>query len=414
MFASTQKITFPRLTYPSPTVTDDTPQRIAGRAHFTSQLASFLNEDPNHTPQLFHQRKNPISQDAIVALLRRAAFPEPTLARISACSSATYVWRVNQTEELVLTRWRCGSRWCPSCANANRNKQFHKVQRHLAAAKAKIPLFVTFTQPHVPNESCIATFRRLQASWRRLVKSPYWKKQCRGCFFAYEVVKSKSVPNAWHWHLHVIADSNYLGYTAIRQAWCHASQVEFAVVRVEKPKKASHIHNYVCKYLTKPLCTEAYQDESTFISIAKTVGSNLRLHGYTGTLRQPQKTPPLTSPAQPFSVNRPDSFATYVGELESIIQKAYNNDTTARILLQCLNIQIHNVLPLRISPSLNPSNRTLWSSDVLKLSEPPPYRPQSFFNFNTTTQKHDSPSALFTLTTDAPPFTKSSTTSYRS
>lgn len=152
----------------------------------------------------------------------------------------------------------CGDRFCSVC---NRSRQM-RTRRRLRWMLSRVKqhgqykfAFLTLTMP--PQDDCQAMVAKLQAAFKQLRKTKYWRKNVEGGAFVIEI-KRGSGSNQWHCHIHAILLAKRLDLTnrgVIRRLWKRQTQGTSINLRLVR----SHIDvlNYMTKYVTKTELNDA-------------------------------------------------------------------------------------------------------------------------------------------------------------
>jgi len=170
------------------------------------------------------------------------------LERFDGCGR--YAWVLVATDQptrYTISASLCHDRFCVPCAAAR--------GRQIAAALAERSrgrriLFVTLTLRSTPGDLA-GQLKRLYASFTKLRRVPLWRTTIRGGAAVCEVTYNAS-RQAWHPHLHVIAEGSWLPQSDLKSHW-HRITGDSYVVDIRLAKTTDTLAGYVAKYLTKPI-----------------------------------------------------------------------------------------------------------------------------------------------------------------
>lgn len=143
-----------------------------------------------------------------------------------------------------VTCWHCRDRFCQPCQTAKRCELVRIVNAEPAQVRHRM---LTFTLRH-DNAGLRQKIALLRRSFRRLIKTKWWKARAIGGVAVLEI--KLSADKRWHPHLHVVADAEYMPQRELADAWRKASGGSF-IVDIREVKNPAHAAGYIAKYLTK-------------------------------------------------------------------------------------------------------------------------------------------------------------------
>ena len=190
----------------------------------------------------------------VAAALRGTEFPH-LVARAGRMESCCTRWGVranrlypNLSEPVMLDR--CRDRLCPSCNIARAARLADLVRTLLLEVRAvgRVPKFITLTQRARPGESLREGWVRLQSAFRRLRARAEWRRHVRAFVAAREVIWSRS-KQAWHVHVHLVADADYWLQAELAQEWERVTGGESRVVDIREARPGTELE--LLKYTLK-------------------------------------------------------------------------------------------------------------------------------------------------------------------
>jgi hypothetical protein len=115
--------------------------------------------------------------------------------------------------------------------------------------------FITLTLKH-SKRPLAEQLARLKKCFKKLRQTPLWKKSQRGGVVTLEV---KWTGHAWHPHLHIIAEGEYLSKFALSDAWKEITGDSY-IVDIRQLKNDADACHYVVKYVTKGVSPAVWND----------------------------------------------------------------------------------------------------------------------------------------------------------
>lgn len=170
------------------------------------------------------------------------------LTRFALCGSDPWVIAdPDDPTRLSIAANYCHSRWCIPCART----RAHTIATNLTRlCKKETVRFITLTLKHATTPLRVQ-LDRLYSCFRELRRTQLWKKKVTGGAAVLEVSFART-SHAWHPHLHVLCNGNYIPNDALSAAWLKATGDSF-VVDVRLVRDNYRIAGYVAKYVTKSI-----------------------------------------------------------------------------------------------------------------------------------------------------------------
>lgn len=182
-------------------------------------------------------------------LVRTGQTPARCWAFAGCCSCAHLEERDFQNgirRDFRIRSSRCHDRFCVPCSQI----RTHDIQAALhKRTKGMIkPMLITLTLISKPADALAAQLKLIKSSFARLREIPLWARACRGGAAFVEVTRGK-LGDRWHVHLHIIADSDFMGQGELTAAWKACSSGS-CIVYLERPHSGSGVA-YAAKYGSK-------------------------------------------------------------------------------------------------------------------------------------------------------------------
>lgn len=142
----------------------------------------------------------------------------------------------------------CKCRHCEPCMRARGNKMARNLRTRLDIQANGRYRFITLTLKH-NDKPLREQITRIYASFKALRATKWWKSSQRGGATVLEV-KRNAKSNAWHVHLHIVAEGDFIHKDDLSNAWHQVTGDSFItdIRRLDSGKDAAH---YVCKYVSK-------------------------------------------------------------------------------------------------------------------------------------------------------------------
>jgi len=142
------------------------------------------------------------------------------LSRLQSCRTNAWFIRHNVSGEVRIASNSCKLRWCPLCAQARQNYIASEVSQWFR--KVDYPKLLTLTLRHT-SSPLADQVNFLYHSFQKLRKRKFVSKRLRGGVWFFQVKKSKD-GSAWHPHIHVLIDSDFIAQKKLCQAWAEITK----------------------------------------------------------------------------------------------------------------------------------------------------------------------------------------------
>lgn len=139
----------------------------------------------------------------------------------------------------------CGDRFCVPCARSRSRKIEGALVKSFGG---KQPLFMTLTI-RSSDRTLAQCLDHLYASFKRLRRSKWWRKNVRGGVLVTEI-KLGAGSGRWHVHGHALVEAHYLDVRRLSEEWHRATGDSF-IVDVSRVRKDTRGIGYVAKYASK-------------------------------------------------------------------------------------------------------------------------------------------------------------------
>lgn len=172
------------------------------------------------------------------------------------CGRSAFVYRTPAPpHDYFLAGSACHDRFCVPCARARGDRLSASI---LEALDGRPVRFITLTLKH-SNQPLSDQLDHLYASFRRLRETALWRKATQGGCAILEITRSAS-SDAWHPHFHCLVNGGYMPQGLLRAAWLKATG-DSSIVDIRMVQSEHHVARYVAKYVAKPFCREAIDQQ---------------------------------------------------------------------------------------------------------------------------------------------------------
>jgi len=187
--------------------------------------------------------------------MSKCLMPTSRLERFAGCGSGAWVLQDKaRPDRLRVSANYCHDRWCTPCARTKARIVAGNLRGQIGDRPHR---FITLTL-RANDESLQQRLNTLYASFRRLRRSPLWKRcVAGGAAFCEPCWSQRS--QAWHVHLHIIADGRFIPQKELSDAWLVATGDSY-IVDVRLIHNGDKAVEYVTKYACKPLTSETMRD----------------------------------------------------------------------------------------------------------------------------------------------------------
>ena len=182
------------------------------------------------------------------------------VTRFQQCGGFAFVSEDIETGQLFLQAETCKLRICPVCRRRIQAKASARVLDFMNSKPNARWQFQTYTLKHSPLP-LPAQLDRLVKSFRRLRQRALWKSHVQTGYAVIEVnfhPKGSYSPTGrkrdfdeWHPHLHVVAQTDFIPWGPLRQAWLQITG-DSDNIDCEPCESSTHAAHYVSKYVGKP------------------------------------------------------------------------------------------------------------------------------------------------------------------
>lgn len=176
-----------------------------------------------------------------------------TLNRWDACGGQCRIEWSDSRQKFRLSANYCHSRHCEPCMRAKANLLARNLRTKLEEIQAarghrnRIVLrFITLTLRH-STAPLADQLKKLTASFKNLRASKLWKLTQRG---GCAILETKHSGTAWHPHLHLICEGDYIAKADLSELW-HECTGDSFIVDVRPLTNIADACHYLVKYVTK-------------------------------------------------------------------------------------------------------------------------------------------------------------------
>lgn len=166
--------------------------------------------------------------------------------RLQDCCSHGRLYLDGSPPTVRLWVHRCGDRLCPLCSRYRAREISDQLLRVMVASSDM--RHITLTLRSDPTDSLADLLSHLRQSFARLRRNPAWKRAVVGGAYVVEITRNAET-GAWHPHLHVLADGNYIAKRELSDIWRTASGG--SDVCWISAARSKHV-KYLAKYAGKP------------------------------------------------------------------------------------------------------------------------------------------------------------------
>ena len=138
--------------------------------------------------------------------------------RIESCCSDHIIYRHRVSGKIVMLPNYCGSRWCPICGRAQRDRARATVEKIYKKFNRNQLRFVTLTQRDRGDEPLAVAMERFRISFGRLIRSKFWLNSVSGYFLRLETTYN-NIGHHWHVHAHLIVLTPWLDRAGLKAKW---------------------------------------------------------------------------------------------------------------------------------------------------------------------------------------------------
>lgn len=295
-----------------------------------ASFAAFYKAGAGTTFQQFVFKGVKWRRDALLRATVSADVPDELRRRLAHCADTTLLYRHATSGSVRARTLMCGSRWCPVCGPTSVYRLKAALFQHLHVPTKRLS-FLTLAQPQRPGEPLKATLRRLREGFGRLRRSALWRAHVTGGLYVIECTRSKTYTDAYHVHLHMILDHEYMPLPALASAWERASGGKS--LHITRVRHYDDVRRYISKYLSKPAAKELYADSAVLGEVIEALQGKplLMLFGNWRGMALCATAADLRRRAKPLPY--PEDEWKFLGSLDILLFRARRNDPRAQAIL---------------------------------------------------------------------------------
>jgi len=182
----------------------------------------------------------------IMAAMTRCCLPTARQERFARCGANCWIERSPCTDRVRVRANFCHDRWCQPCANA-RSLVIAENLRQALTDEPHRHVVLTLRHSPIPLAKQVD---RLYSCFRRLRSSRLWGESTAGGAVFLEVKIGRD--GAWHPHLHVVSQGQYIPQSALSAEWLSITG-DSDNVWIELIRDGEKLRRYITKYASKPL-----------------------------------------------------------------------------------------------------------------------------------------------------------------
>lgn len=302
-------------------------------AHTLKKYHSFHHDHPAADWRTFSHWATWDRRNAVFEAMQIANVSAARITRFQQCRSRAWVSRHPHSGQLRLQTNSCGSRWCPACARSLSQRLQARLFNRIPPATYKYR-FLTLTQPQREEEPFSESYLRILRSFTKLRRTPWWKATVRAGVYCVETTPSKTYERTYHVHIHVIVDSTWVDPATFQRSWCKACDADVAVCDARLARSLKSVSRYIGAYLTKGIPEQLYDDP---VGLATIVGA-LDNKPFARLLGAWSRDPKQRAIFRLYPKPDASDFKTweYVGEIDTLIEKAEAGDPSAATIIRDL------------------------------------------------------------------------------
>jgi len=255
----------------------------------------------------------------------------------------------DETSERIRVRTQtCKSRFCPACRKHRQYRWRVTIEAALNHLTNSNWQLITLTQQHT-DDPLKTQLARLRKSFRKLRQTNLWKASIRWGIAVIEVTYNADTKQ-WHPHLHILAPTNYIDYSKLRQCWRKATNGSH-IIDGTKIKSLAHATAYLSKYLGKPPSFAVFEEPG-------------RIAEYSDAMKNAKMLLPFgdyPDAAKPEQREKPTTIWKQIGTLESIMNLSISGHKIARRIVTIISA------PIRAQQQLEPVAHFNTTTNLLEL-----------------------------------------------
>lgn len=196
-------------------------------------------------------------RSAVYAALESAGIAFKTLEAFTHCGAEASVEYNREENRYRLRASYCKNRWCEPCMRAKGNLMAQNLRDHIETIGEEHIRFITLTIRHtqLPLSQQIDN---LLAWYKELRATPIWRNSQHGGASTMEI-KWNPVRQEWHPHLHILTEGIWMHQGELSDEWYRITGGSHEV-KIAKLKKGKDAAWYLCKYVSKCVNDEVWED----------------------------------------------------------------------------------------------------------------------------------------------------------
>lgn len=195
------------------------------------------------------------TRQRIIDSLERCRVSPTRLHNYRVCGSGAWLARdPDDHEHLTVTASHCHDRLCLPCQLSRSATILANLLPHVKDREVR---FLTLTLKH--SETPLTDqLDRLIDCFRNLRRTTLWNDRVDGGVYFVEVHRSAD-GTAWHPHLHVIIEGQYIAHSDLMHSWLTITG-DSHIVHIRAIQDDAKIIRYVTRYVSKPLAHDLTHD----------------------------------------------------------------------------------------------------------------------------------------------------------
>jgi hypothetical protein len=194
---------------------------------------------------------------AVYAALEASHVAINSLQAFSECGAECTIEYNREEGKYRLKASYCKSRWCEPCMRAKGNLMAQNLRDHVLGIGEEHIRFVTLTIRHT-NLPLTQQIDNLLRWYKQLRATPIWKNSQHGGASTVEI-KWNEKTQEWHPHLHILCEGVWMHQGELSDTWRDITGGSWEV-KIEKLKKGKDMAWYLCKYVSKAVNDDVWQN----------------------------------------------------------------------------------------------------------------------------------------------------------
>lgn len=168
-------------------------------------------------------------QRELVGALEKTEFHAHLASKVLNCHTQFRLRRCDQNHAWAKVSNSCGVRLCSHCAHQKAETAGNKVEQ-FSLGKTNLKYLVLAERN---SKNLQEGIKSLYASWDRLRRSVFWKRNVAGCIAVLEVTYSVKRKD-WHPHLNILLEGEYMPFKLLNLKWKKATRQRGQTSRIQK------------------------------------------------------------------------------------------------------------------------------------------------------------------------------------